>query len=71
MKTLALVALVAGFSFLSAGCLSTPAYSPKERGRLIARQWDYEWKQLNDDVDHALLLRGGGNLTIWHVKGSP
>jgi hypothetical protein len=71
MKTLVLVALVAGLTFLSAGCTSTPAYSGKERSRLIARQWANEGRQLADDVDHALLLRGGGDLTIWHIAGSP
>jgi len=69
MKTLVLVGLMAGFSFLS-GCTATPAYSGKERARMIARNWDYEYKQIADDVDHFLLLRGGANLTIWHVKGS-
>ncbi len=71
MKTLVLVALVAGLTLLSTGCGATPAYSGRERGRLIARQWNIEGRQLNDDVDHILLLRGGGNLSIWHVKGSP
>jgi hypothetical protein len=70
MKTLVLLASVAAFSFLATGCGATPAYSGKERGRQIARNWDYEFKQLNDDVDHILMLRGAGNLTIWHVQSN-
>ena len=71
MKTLVLVVLVAGLTYLSAGCAATPAYSGRERGRLIARNWANEGKQISDDIDHLLLLRGGANLTIWHIKGSP
>lgn len=70
MKTLVLLALIVAVSFLSTGCGATPAYSGKERGRLIARNWGYQARQINDDVDHLLLLRGGGNLTIWNVKAS-
>ena len=70
MKQLALLALLVTSSVLATGCGSTPAYSGKERGRMIARNWNYEFKQLNDDVDHLLLLRGGAELTKWHVKGS-
>jgi hypothetical protein len=46
----------------------TPAYSTKERGQLIARNWDYEGKQLMDDMDHALMLRPSSRLTIWNVR---
>lgn len=70
MKTLVLLASVAAFSFLATGCGATPAYSGRERGRMIARNWDYEFKQMNDDIDHVLMLRGAGNLTIWNVQSS-
>ena len=70
MKQLALLALLVTSSVLATGCGATPAYSGKERGRMIARNWDYEFRQLNDDVDHLLLLRGGAELTKWNVKGS-
>jgi hypothetical protein len=46
----------------------TPAYSAHERGQLIARNWDYEGKQSQDDLDHALLLRPASGLTIWDVR---
>ncbi len=70
MKTLVLLALVATLSLLSTGCGATPAYSARERSRLISRNWGYQARQINDDVDHLLLQRGGGWLTIWNVKPS-
>lgn len=70
MKKLALLALIVAFSILSTGCGSTPAYSARERSRLIGRNWGYQARQINDDIDHILLQRGGGWLTIWNVKPS-
>jgi hypothetical protein len=46
----------------------TPAYTWTERTQMIARNWDYEGKQLMDDVDMALLLRPASHLTIWNVR---
>lgn len=66
--------LVLGTALATTGCARpweigwTPAYTADERGKMIARNWDYEGKQLVDDVDHALLLRPASNLTIWHVR---
>ncbi|MEO6436496.1 MAG: hypothetical protein ABIP55_12155 [Tepidisphaeraceae bacterium] len=65
-KLLALTVLVA-CSLSSIGC-STPAYSAHERHQLIARNWDYEFKQAADDWDSLLLLRPAGRMTIWHVR---
>jgi hypothetical protein len=48
--------------------LATPAYSGQERGDLIARNIEFEWKQINDDVDTLLMLRPVGQLTIWHLR---
>lgn len=48
--------------------LATPAYSGSERGDMIARNMEMEWKEINDDVDSLLLLRPVGQLTIWHVR---
>ena len=67
MKKLALMVLLAGLTAFSSGC-ATPAYSANERAQMIARNWDYEWKQAQDDIDHALLLRPASQLTIWHVR---
>lgn len=78
MKTLLLLALAAGSMVLASGCapaklgrnefLWTPAYTATERFNMIERNWDYEGKQLQDDVDHALLLRPASHLTVWNVQ---
>jgi hypothetical protein len=70
MKKLLVLALFLSFAVLSSGCGATPAYSAKERSRMISRNWNYQGKQLNDDVDHFLLQRGGGWMTIWNVHPS-
>ena len=45
-----------------------PAYSANERYQQIARNWDYEGKQIVDDSDHLLLLRRAGQLALWMVR---
>lgn len=66
--TLALLAI------LATGCARpgefgyTPALTADERHREIARNWDWEGKQLVDDIDHALLLRPMGHLTLWDLR---
>jgi hypothetical protein len=73
MNKIGLLSLLAIAAFLSTGCARpnefgyTPAYTAKERGDQILRNWDLEGKQLVDDVDHDLLLRPASNLTIWNV----
>ena len=67
IKKLALLS-VALFGVVSATGCATPAYSAKERGQQIARNWDMEWKMLQDDVDSALLLRPMTSLTRWNIK---
>ena len=68
MKTLSkFVLLIAAVA--ATGCARpfevgwTPAYTDKERGQQIARNWDWEGKQVIDDVDHVMLLRPMGQLT--------
>ena len=46
----------------------TPAYTSKERGEQIARNWDLEGKQSQDDLDSIFLLRPASKLTIWSVR---
>ena len=66
--------LVLGAVMLTVGCARpgefgwTPAYTATERGQMIARNWDYEGKQSQDDIDTALLLRPASHLTIWNVR---
>jgi hypothetical protein len=66
MKLLALFGLLAA-TLLLTGC-ATPGYSVNERFQRIGRNWDYEGKQIADDVDEALLLRPAGTLTWWNVQ---
>jgi hypothetical protein len=74
MKKFALFGLVAGCLFVSSGCARpgeigwTPAYTARERADMIARNWDYEGKQMQDDIDYVLLLRPASRLTIWNVR---
>ena len=73
MKKLAAILLLVSAG-LSTGCARpgevgwTPAYSYHERQQLILRNWDYEGKQKDDDIDSALLLRPASHLTIWDVR---
>jgi hypothetical protein len=68
MKRLALLALVAVPAFTS-GCqlFNTPALTADERFAQIGRNWTYEYEQIGDDVDHALLLRPEGRMSIWNI----
>jgi hypothetical protein len=65
---LALLIVAAGSLLPFASGCATPAYSPEERNQQIARNWDYEGKQMTDDFDHLLLLRPASRLTIWNVR---
>jgi len=68
MKTLALTVL-AGLALLSSstGC-QTPAYTAQERSQLIARNWNYEYEQIQDDIDSAFLLRPASRLSFWSLQ---
>lgn len=78
MRSLAFLILAAGAMSLSTGCAkhysldndfgATPAYSSTERYQQIYRAWDYEGKQMMEDIDHILLLRPASHLTVWHVQ---
>lgn len=74
MKRLAMLAMVGGLGLISVGCARpfevgyTPAYTTSERVNMIARNWDMEGKQMQDDIDSALLLRPMGRMSIWNVR---
>jgi hypothetical protein len=74
MKKLANGLMLTALALVFTGCARpwevgwTPAYSGDERGKLIARNWDMEGKQSQDDLDHALLLRPMGQLSIWNIR---
>lgn len=66
MKLFACLMLVAMAGLLTA-CQDTPAYSAKERSAQIARNMDLDQREMNDDIDHLLLLRPSDQLTLWNV----
>jgi hypothetical protein len=78
MKKLAFLALAVTSLSLSTGCSktyrlendfgSTPAYSSRERWQRIQRGWDYDIKEMNDDVDTVLMLGQPSHLTIWNIR---
>ncbi|MGC4030420.1 MAG: hypothetical protein QM754_01550 [Tepidisphaeraceae bacterium] len=74
-KVVALGLLVV--SAMAVGCARpneigwTPAYTTGERANAIARNWDMEGKFMQDDIDHALLLRPMSGLSDWHVNPGP
>jgi hypothetical protein len=73
MKKLAALVLLA-VAMVETGCARpnevgwTPVYTAQERQAIILRNWDYEGKQKDDDIDSALLLRPASHLTIWNVR---
>ncbi len=67
MKKLALLGLFVGAAFV--GGSATPGLSPGERNQMIARNIDYDGKQIIDDVDRDILMvRPASHLTIWNVQ---
>jgi hypothetical protein len=67
MKKFALALVGLAALFANSGC-NTVAYSAKERGQMIARNWDLEYRMIQDDIDMVLLLRPVSSLTTWHVR---
>ncbi len=67
MKKFTLLAILAGGMFCSGGC-ETPGYSSQERFQAIGRNWGWEYEQINDDIDHILLLRPADHLSEWNIQ---
>ncbi len=74
MKALLKFGVVSVIALAATGCARpwevgyTPAYTTKERFQQIARNWDMEGKQSQDDLDSLLMLRPVSQLTIWHIR---
>ena len=66
MKKFILLAILAGGTFCT-GC-ETPGYSAQERFHSIGRNWGWEYEQINDDLDHAFLLRPADHLSQWNIQ---
>jgi hypothetical protein len=76
MSKIGLLSLLAISAFLTTGCARpneigyTPAYTAKERGDQIARNWDLQGKHAVDDWDHDITMdRPASWLSIWNVRG--
>ena len=67
LKRVVLCGLLAGGLFSMTGC-ATPAYSARERDKMISRTWRHEYRQAVDDWDEFWLLRPPSRMTIWHVR---
>ena len=65
MKKFAASLVLLFTAVLSTGCARpfewgwSPAYSGEERHKMIARNWDYEGKQIFDDIEIRLQGRVG------------
>ena len=69
MKILTLVVVATGAALIG-GC-STAGYSASERNQMIARNCDYDSKQIVDDFDHDIaMLRPASHLTLWNALNS-
>ena len=74
MKKFAASVVLLFSAVLSTGCARpfewgySVAYTTDERHKMIARNWDYEGKQMIDDIDSALLLRPMSHLTLWNLR---
>lgn len=71
MKKLASLALtlagMVGLSTLGTGCV-TPAHTPEENAGRVLRTWDYEYKQMNEDIIYELMLDPPSRTTIWNLR---
>lgn len=74
MKKLTVLALIGSALVSIVGCARpgelghTPALTTKERYNAIARNWDNEGKQSQDDIDTLLLLRPQSRLSPWNFR---
>lgn len=67
MRKLACLLLLAGGAFGIGGCAS-PAYTGGENLARTLRTWDYENKQMIDDLDDVMLFRPASHATVWNLR---
>jgi hypothetical protein len=67
MRKLACLLLLAGGAFGLGGCAS-PAYTGGENFARTMRTWDFENKQMIDDVDSVFLFRPPSRSTLWNLR---
>jgi len=67
LKATVIFAILFGIGLTTVGC-STLAYSGRERWSRVGYGMSLDAAQMQDDIDHALLLRPGSKLTLWNVQ---
>ena len=67
MRKLACLLLLAGGAFGLGGCAS-PAYTGAENFSRTLRNWDYENKQMIDDINYELMFQPASHSTIWNLQ---
>jgi hypothetical protein len=67
MRKLACLLLLAGGAFGIGGCAS-PAYSGGENFARTMRAWDFENKQMIDDVNHVFLFQPPSQSSVWNLR---
>ena len=67
MKKLAIMLLVAVGALGLGGC-ATPAYSGGENVARTLRTWDYEFKQMNEDLMYEAMFYPSSRLTPWNLR---
>ena len=70
MKKLALLTLAVGglFGLGSAGGCASPAYTATDNGNRILRTWDYENKQMIEDIMFEAMLMPPSHGTLWNLR---
>ena len=67
MRKLACLMMLVGGAIGLGGCAS-PAYTGGENWARTLRTWDYENKQMIDDIDYELMLRPPSHSTVWNLR---
>ena len=67
MKKLAIMLLVAAGALGLGGC-ATPAYSGGENVSRTLRTWDFEFKQLNEDLMYEAMFVPPSRMTRWNLR---
>ena len=67
MKRVALLLVVVGGLFATAGC-ETPAYTAQENWQNVSRNYGYDLRQSTDDWNFLWLQDESSRLTTWGVQ---
>ena len=67
MRKLVCLLLLAGGTFGLGGC-ATPAYTGGENVSRVLRTWDFENKQMMEDVMYEAMLNPPSRSTVWNLR---